>query len=1584
MKKFFTKDQLRKLHESNSALKKCGKRAIVCAFAATALIGCHAVNVYADEAYSVNATESKSTGENEASAELAGTTYVSGDYEYSLEDGQAIITKYTGTDANVIIPSSVMGYEVVGIGRNAFYNNKTLQSVVVPDGVSIIGSSVFQGCTVLKNISLPDGLETIGSSAFSGCKKLKSVNVPKSISKIESNAFYGCSGMSNVVFNENSKTGFKQTIGDWAFYGCSGLETINLTLNVTEIGDRAFSGCSGLEAVHLPDNIKKIGKCAFENCSALTELVLPSKLETIGYSIISGTEITEITIPKTVKNCDSNGNYSYGSFIGADSIKTIKIEEGMETIPSSLCQGSSIENVEIPESVRNIGGSAFAGCIMLKSVSLPDGLETIGSSAFLGCKKLKSVNVPKSVSKIESNAFNGCSGLSNVVFNENSKTGFKQTIGYCAFYGCSGLETLNLTSNVTEMGEKAFSGCSGLEIVHLPDNVKKIGMYAFENCSALTELVLPSKLETIGYSIISGTEITEITIPKTVKNCAPNGYYSCGPFIGADSLKTIKIEEGMETIPSSLCKGSSIENIEIPESVKTIESSAFYGCSKLQKITIYPWVTEGKIEKDVFSGCSALTIYGVEGSYAQTYASDNNIKFKSFVLENYTEVGTLTKVDAGNGIIGIDDKEYEVSNSFDLTFATKILVDYPNKNIICEIHNGEAGRFWAVNDIMQMKASITNRSTGGGSSKLYYTDGSMSSDSIDFQVKLSYEMTGDCPYTTHDLEGLTSLKVDVESLRIKLNGDGMTLEPHSASNDKQLLKGSKNSPIEIVPGEPVTYNFSVNIDSGYYPSAVNTTSSITAELKYAGKDTYITPMIGNSIYAIHINNRDQEKAEREARKNQQESAKAVNSAVAKVKRDMISLVSFEMNDYLSGQQMKDMQDILSMWIAQAMVSGKLSYSTQSSALRDKLFDKLGVNRKSTLFGTTTTMTTKIRANTAKGRKIFRFTVKLNGYGLGTGNAFSSFGNLTYDVLDENGNKVEYSGVGGTVSANITTFTDSVEELLDSEGKAAFDLGYGNDLNKVAEMIIDDSILKVINKKCGSVSNGMFDLLTAPAKQFRKEATVSRTGKGRVSSVGYIDTESADAIPDFNVIGADGSILAIYKDGAVDEQYNTIFMYEDGDAVHISFGEENCAIQFVNGNAEDVAVVIEEKSDDVTTRTIMYSAISIASGAKIVIPENNGTQLYAVLDSAGETVDPDEDTLFDNIETDVKVKGISYSEITKQIKVGETCSVVPTFKPLNATNTSVIYTVSNSKLATVTDAGTIKGLAAGTVKVTAESVDGAYTAECTVVIKQAEKKVTAIKLTGISQKIAVGKQIKITATVAPANATNKGITWTSSNSKYAVVSASGVVTTKSAGAGKTVTITAKAKDGSGVKASYKITLMKGAVKSIKLTANSNTISAGKKLAIKPSVSVTNNSANKTMIWKSSNTKYATVSGTGIVTMNKAGIGKIVTITASSTDGSGIKASYKVKIVKGAVQSIKLTAKSSTVQAGKQLTIKATVKATDNTANKKLLWVSSNSKYASVSAKGVVVGKKAGKGKVVTITAKALDGTGKKASIKIKVK
>lgn len=170
------------------------------------------------------------------------------DYTYKiLSDGTASITKYTGTNTEVVIPSELEGYKVTEIGLKAFYDCTFLTGVVIPNSIISIDNSAFAYCTSLTNVTIPDSVTNIGSSVFYGCTALTSVILPKSATKIALKAFYGCTSLINIAIPDGVLS-----IGDYAFYGCKSLVSMTIPASVKTIGDwpyyysQVFNGCLNL------------------------------------------------------------------------------------------------------------------------------------------------------------------------------------------------------------------------------------------------------------------------------------------------------------------------------------------------------------------------------------------------------------------------------------------------------------------------------------------------------------------------------------------------------------------------------------------------------------------------------------------------------------------------------------------------------------------------------------------------------------------------------------------------------------------------------------------------------------------------------------------------------------------------------------------------------------------------------------------------------------------------------------------------------------------------------------------------------------------------------------------------------------------------------------------------------------------------------------------------------------------------------------------------------------------------------------------------------------------------------------------
>ena len=313
---------------------------------------------------------------------------------------------------------------------------------------------------------------------------------------------------------------------------------------------------------------------------------------------------------------------------------------------------------------------------------------------------------------------------------------------------------------------------------------------------------------------------------------------------------------------------------------------------------------------------------------------------------------------------------------------------------------------------------------------------------------------------------------------------------------------------------------------------------------------------------------------------------------------------------------------------------------------------------------------------------------------------------------------------------------------------------------------------------------------------------------------------------------------------------------------------------------------------------------------------------------------------------------------------------------------VTWKSSNAKVATVDETGKVECLAKGKATVSA-LVDGKIQATVTVSVTTLVESLTIGSKTG-TFTLASGKKLNLTATVAPAEAVSKAVTWTiTEGSQYAKISGSGVVTAnKNLTVPVTVTVQAAAKDGSGVTAQQVITVnpLSYGVEIKRPNASENTTlvwDMADQNTIQLSAKVYPLSAEQSVTWKSSNAKVASIDASGKITCLKAGT---VTITATANDGSGKKASFKLQIVK-LMKSLGLVDVS--VAGGKSVTLKPLIGPADTT-NKKLTWSVSENEYGiKINGSGKVSTKAVTEPVNVTVTISALDGSGVSASCEVTV-
>ena len=271
------------------------------------------------------------------------------------------------------------------------------------------------------------------------------------------------------------------SIGESAFLGCRGMTELTLPNSVTSIGGNAFECCNGLTELILPNSVTSIGNAAFVDCSGLTELILPNSVTSIGnYAFSDCSGLEKITVDRGNKRYDSWGN--------CNSI--------IETGTNTLIVGC--KNSVIPNSVTSIGDCAFYGCSGLTELILPNSVRSIGDIAFTYCSGLEKITVESGNSCYDSR--DNCNSIIDTEFNtlivgcKNSVIPNSVTsIGYYAFYGCSGLTELTLPDSVASIGDGAFICCSDLsKITSLAEIPPVCGSGVFDRVNKTNcELIVP-------------------------------------------------------------------------------------------------------------------------------------------------------------------------------------------------------------------------------------------------------------------------------------------------------------------------------------------------------------------------------------------------------------------------------------------------------------------------------------------------------------------------------------------------------------------------------------------------------------------------------------------------------------------------------------------------------------------------------------------------------------------------------------------------------------------------------------------------------------------------------------------------------------------------------------------------------------------------------------------------------------------------------------------------------------------------------------------------------------------------------------
>ena len=346
-------------------------------------------------------------------------------FNYSIQDGEAIITglnqESTEFSPNLVIPASIQGCPVTEIREYAF-EDVEIESVVIPDTVTVIDEGAFYRCQNLREVTIPASVTYIGAWAFGGCASLAKFSVASGNTSFQTKdgILYSADGTTLVAYPAGKAgTTFAipntvKIIGPGAFDGCEKLIAITIPKSVTEIADDAFSGCTGLKSLAFPEGLVGLPTGVCWGCTALSSVTIPNSVTWIGENAFQGcTGLATITLPASVTEIGYDvfaGCTSLAKFQVANGSPYFKAEDGVlysadGTALVAYPPGKPGKTFMVPAMVTTIGKCAFETAANLTSVTIPDSVQSIGYGAFFDCAKLTVFTIGDGVQYLDEPAF---------------------------------------------------------------------------------------------------------------------------------------------------------------------------------------------------------------------------------------------------------------------------------------------------------------------------------------------------------------------------------------------------------------------------------------------------------------------------------------------------------------------------------------------------------------------------------------------------------------------------------------------------------------------------------------------------------------------------------------------------------------------------------------------------------------------------------------------------------------------------------------------------------------------------------------------------------------------------------------------------------------------------------------------------------------------------------------------------------------------------------------------------------------------------------------------------------------------------
>ena len=568
-----------------------------------------------------------------------------------------ILEKYTGSEANIVIPEGV-----TIVSENAFSGpiRQVMKSVTIPEGVKEIERRTFMHCSELESVKLPSTLSNISWLAFGNCEKLKRIDIPEGVECIERDAFKKCTKAEYIHVPDSV-----MSIGEDAFAECTGVTTVELTSNL-QSAKPAFSGCK--TSVRIKEwspvvskvlqycEIIKIYTNDFTSVPAKYRLaaalgsyeeatdekekekartylaknalkLLDGALKDKGLlSFLCENQLIKIKdvqayLDEADKRSDTEAKESLLAYRNSFSENVVNKTHNTAENKKADYKAKRVERVKEEGTEKGIEGLSFVvtgtlSFVWKSKAELKDYLSSYGAKLGSSVSKKTDYLVTDKKGTTSDKALKakelGVPIISEATLNDMIGKRYKdapiitipswiKTISAHAFDGCEQLEAVSIPSSVQVIEEGAFQKCNNLKSISIPDSVTEIQKRSFSGCKKLESAKLSQNLKIIEFGLFENcTNLKKIEIPRNIEIIENGAFNGCG------KLTIIVLPSGLKHIGSgAFANCTELTYIEIPDSVTEIGNNAFSSCTKLATVKLSKALK--CISSALFEDCVCLT-----------------------------------------------------------------------------------------------------------------------------------------------------------------------------------------------------------------------------------------------------------------------------------------------------------------------------------------------------------------------------------------------------------------------------------------------------------------------------------------------------------------------------------------------------------------------------------------------------------------------------------------------------------------------------------------------------------------------------------------------------------------------------------------------------------------------------------------------------------------------------------------------------------------------------------------------------------------------------------------------------------------